>query len=207
MPNPRHGGTKMKHHAKRSYLLLGLLPILLVVAVGGLLLGAQAVSADNGPTIDPAPCMQAVFGTPVTNANRLNCTANDIRLSRAISVSPTSCVEGTHFDLVGSFETIVTANTRYDGGFFFRIDGGTSARGDGANATGTCSLSALSPGVSPALDLDGDTCGDLNAGTYDLTFTIPQVLCQDSDGDGFLNLPNCTSWHSNQGTLCSITDA
>src|SRR4029453_13633180 len=162
---------------------------------------------DNGPTIEPAPCMQAVFGTPVTNANRLNCTANDIRLSRAISVSPASCVEGTHFDLVGTFEEIVRANTRDDGGFFFRIDGGTNARGDGTNATGAGSLSALTPGVPPALNLDGDTCGDLNAGTYDLTFTIPQVLCQDSDGDGFLNLPNCTSWHSNQGTLCSITDA
>ena len=101
----------------------------------------------------------------------------------------------------------MTANARYDAGFFFRIDGGTNARGDGSNATGQCSLSALTPSVSPALDPgDGDTCGDLNAGTYELTFTIPQVLCQDSDGDGFLNLPNCTSWHSNQGTACDISD-
>jgi hypothetical protein len=61
--------------------------------------------------------------------------------------------------------------------------------------------------VDPAQNLDGDTCGDLNAGTYNVTFTIPGVLCHDSDGDGFLNLPNCTSWHSNQGTACNINTA
>src|SRR4029453_11099202 len=78
------------------------------------------------------------------------------------------------------------------------------------SAAGSCSLSALAippPPNPPSLNLDADTCGDLNAGTYSLSFTIPNVLCQDSDGDGFLNLPNCTSWHSNQGTTCSITDA
>ncbi len=199
----------MKHQTKFSHLFTGLLPILVcLVAVGGILVGAQPAAAqDNGPTETGEVCMQKVFGAPVTNSNRLNCTANDIRLSRATSVSPDTCTSGTRFDLTATFETIVTANARYDAGFFFRIDGGTNARGDGNNATGQCSLSALTPGVSPALDPgDGDTCGDLNAGTYNLTFTIPQVLCQDSDGDGFLNLPNCTSWHSNQGTACDISD-
>jgi hypothetical protein len=203
----------MKHHMKFSHLFQGLVPILLcLVAVGGLLLGVQPASAvDNGPTVTGEICMQKLFGTPVMNSNRLNCTANDIRLSRAISVDPDSCTRGDRFDLTATFETIVTANSRYDAGFFFRIDGGTNARGDGSGATGECSLSALTPGVSPALPAggtgaDSDTCGDLNAGTYNLTFTIPQVLCQDSDGDGFLNLPNCTSWHSNQGTACDISN-
>jgi hypothetical protein len=144
----------------------------------------------------------------VTNANELNCTANDVRISRAINVSPASCVAGETFDLTATFQTIVTANVRYDVGFFFRTDGGANARGDGNTASGVCSLSALTPGVSPALpqSVDGDTCGDLNAGTYLLTFTIPDVLCQDTNGDGFLNLPNCTSWHSNAGTVCNISD-
>jgi hypothetical protein len=199
----------MKHGTKFCHLPQGLLPILLgFLAVGGLLLGAQPASAvDNGPTISPSACMQRIFIGPtgnLTNSNKLNCTANDIRLSRATSVSPDSCIEGETFDLTATFETIVTANARYDAAFLFRTDGGTNARGDGTTASGTCSLSALTPGVSPSLDLDGDTCGDLNAGTYSLTFTIPDVLCHDSDGDGFLNLPNCTSWHSNQGTACNI---
>jgi hypothetical protein len=211
MPRLRHGGIKMKQNRKFWHFRTAWLPILVgVLAVGGLLVGAQAASAvDNGPTISPSACMQRIAIGPtgnVTNADKLNCTANDIRISRAISVSPATCVAGGHFTLTGTFETIVTANARYDAGFFFRTDGGTNARGDGTTASGTCSLSTLTPGVSPSLNLDGDTCGDLNAGTYNLTFTIPDVLCQDPDGDGFLNLPNCTSWHSNQGTVCNITN-
>jgi len=97
----------------------------------------------------------------------------------------------------------VTANARYDGGFFFRIDGGSNARGDGVTASGSCSLSWLTPGVSPALNLDGDTCGDLNAGTYQVTFLIPNVQCLAAPGTNLLHLPNCTSWHSNQGTDCT----
>jgi uncharacterized repeat protein (TIGR01451 family) len=184
-----------------------LFPVLLaVVVVAGLFLEAQPASAvDNGPTEVGSICMQKVFGTPVTQSNELNCTAGDIRLSRAISVSPASCNQGETFTLTATFETIVQANARYDAGFFFRIDGGLNARGDGANATGTCSLSGLTPSISPAQNIDGDTCGDLNAGTHNLTFTIPNVLCADPDGDGFLNLPNCTSWHNNQGTACSIS--
>jgi hypothetical protein len=58
-----------------------------------------------------------------------------------------------------------------------------------------------------------DTCGDLNAGTYEATFTIEGVQCvgvPDPDdpesGELVLKLPNCTSWHSNQGTVCQLTD-
>jgi hypothetical protein len=154
--------------------------------------------------------MQKVFGTPVGGSNKLNCTANDIRISRAISVSPSTCTRGARFDLTATFETIVTASSRYDAGFFFRVDGGTNARGDGSSASGVCSLSALTippPPNPPSLNLDLDTCGDLNSGTFNVSFTIPNVLCQDSDGNGFLNLPNCTSWHSNAGTRCDIGNA
>lgn len=182
-----------------------------VVAGASVLLGASTASAQdplNGVTTTGEICMQRVFGTPVSGSNKLNCTANDISLSKAISVSPATCMEGQKFTLTATFETKVTANARYDAGFFFRIDGQAgTARGDGTTATGQCSLSALyPPDVSPANNLDGDTCGDLNAGTYNVTFTIPDVTCADTDGNGFLNLPNCTSWHSNQGTVCNISD-
>ena len=193
-------GNRMKH----PHMLTRLLPILLcAVAAGGLLLAAQPVSAvDSGPTISPAYCMQSVFSgqtaEPIPNSVKLNCTANDIRISRAIDVSQTSCIEGSTFNLTGTFEVIVTANARYDAGFFFNIKGGPNARlGDQ-----DCSLCVLTPNIAPSQNLDGDTCGDLNAGTYNVTFTIPGVLCNDSDGDGFLNLPNCTSWHSNASTVC-----
>ena len=184
---------------------------LTILAVAGVLLMPVPASAvDSGPTRQPAQiCMQKLYGAPVSSANKLNCSANDIRLSRAINTSQQSCVRGTTFNLTATFETIVTANARYDAGFFFRTDGGSNARGDGTDAMGQCSLSGLTippPPNPPALNLDGDTSGDLNSGTYQLTFTIPNVQCTDTNGDGFLNLPNCTSWHSNQGTFSSIED-
>lgn len=39
-----------------------------------------------------------------------------------------------------------------------------------------------------------------------MDFEIPDVLCDDTDENGKLNLPNCTSWHSNAGTACQIGD-
>lgn len=180
-----------------------------ILAIATVALFAATVSeADvNGPTVSDS-CMQTAFGTPVTSSNKLNCTANDIRLSRAIAVSPATCISGSTFDLTATFEVNVTANARYDAGFFFRTDGGANARGDGVNATGACSLSALTPPPppnAPALNLDGDTCGDLNAGTYQVTFVIPEVSCVAAPGTNQLKLPNCTSWHSNQGTVCQIS--
>ena len=167
----------------------------------GLMFSAMpAYAADSGPSIANTSCMQKVFGGPtVSSSNQLNCTANDIKLSAATSVSPTSCVAGTKFNLTATFTTVVTANSRYDAAFYFNTAGGASAR----DVNGTCSVSQLN-NSGPGLNLDGDACGDLNSGTYNVTFTIPDVLCTDTDGDGFLNLPNCTAWHSNAGTACNL---
>jgi hypothetical protein len=185
-----------------------------VIMLGGLFSVVSPASAQlSGGTVEDNLCMQRIFmgsTATVTNSNQLNCTANDIRLSRAISVSPTSCIAGQKIDLTATFEVIVTANSRYDAGFFFRVDGGPSARGDGTTASGECSLSWLTPGVPPALPItsssaDKDSCGDLNSGTYNVTFTIPQVLCEAAPNTDppVLKLPNCTSWHSNSSTACT----
>lgn len=171
-------------------------------ALASILIGAPAASAvDSGPTTIGDVCMQQVFGgDTVTNSNRLVCTASDIKIAKAISASPSTCIMGTHFNLTATFQVDVTANERYDAAFFFNISGGADAR----NPNGTCSESILTNGVIPALNLDGDSCGDLNSGSYtNITFTIPNVLCQDTDGDTFLNLPNCTSWHSNASNVCT----
>ena len=184
------------------------------------LLASPAIAGNT--TQEGQICMQRVYMGPsasLSSSNQLNCTANDIRLSKAISVSPTTCTAGTTFDLTATFEVNVTANSRYDSAFFFRIDGGANARGDGTTASGKCSMTQLDPAVPPSVPagqagIDGDTCGDLNSGDYGgatsglpgVTITIPGVLCQDTDGDGFLNLPNCTSWHSNAGTACTRED-
>jgi hypothetical protein len=189
-----------------------------VLLAGGALMGPQAASAvDSGPTAITGEglCMQRIFigntTTAVTNSNKLNCTANDISIARALSatcigpncIDANTCEEGKTFTLNATFQVDVTANSRYDAGFFFRIDGGDSARGDGSTASGVCSINWLDAPGTPGQQLDGDSCGDLNANTYEnVTFTIPGVSCTDS-GDGNVKLPNCTSWHSNQGTACT----
>jgi len=193
----------------------------LLIATAFLLNAPPATAADSGGTVTgEGLCMQRIFlgntTTTVTNSNQLNCTANDISIAKALSatcsgsgcVDANTCDEGQNFDLSATFQVNVTANARYDAGFFFRIDGGTNARGDGSTASGQCSLSWLTPPPPtnlPVLNLDGDTCGDLNAGTYtNITFSIPGVKCQESTTKpGSVSLPNCTSWHSNQGTACS----
>lgn len=195
---------------KRKWARLGICSLFLgALVLGGLFLGTHPASAvDSGPTVTGDVCMQQIFGgSKVTNANRLNCTASDIKIAKAISAinldtGEASCVAGVPFTLQATFQVNVTANERYDAAFFFNITGGADAR----NPEGTCSQSVLTNGVAPALNLDKDTCGDLNAGTYqNITFTIPGVACEDTDNDQLLNLPNCTSWHSNAGTVCSVS--
>lgn len=181
--------------------------IVAALVVASVFHAAPGVAVENGNTLAGDYCMQRIFMGPppatLSGANQLNCTANDIRLSKATSWSPDKCTAGTKFDLTATFKVDVTANARYDAAFFFRLDGDGNARGSGTNAAGKCSVTTLKPGVSPALNLDTDACGDLNAGSYEVTFTIPDVVCQDTNGDGQLNLPNCTAWHSNQGTACT----
>ncbi|MCY1055137.1 hypothetical protein [Nannocystis sp. SCPEA4] len=169
-----------------------------ILAGAGALLGARPASAQevSGPTEENG-CMQSAF-----DGGKLNCTAKDVRLSRAVSVSPATCTEGETIDLTATFETIVTANTRYDIGFWFRTDGGDDARGDD-NAV--CSISALDPAKEPGVSIDTDSCGDLTSGTYEnVTFTIPDVLCEAAPGTDVLKLPNCTSWHNSAGNDCAI---
>jgi hypothetical protein len=169
----------------------------------------------------------------VASSNALNCTAEDIKISAVESAScvgagcfsATSCIKNQNFTLDAAFGLNVTANARYDATFFFRTDGASEtqiikgqaqevgAYGSGTGATGECSLSWLTnppPANGPVLNLDSDACGDLNQGVYTganaVRFTIPNVTCTSTADDGFVHLPYCTSWHSNQGTQCNAVD-
>jgi hypothetical protein len=201
----------MKYHTKFSHLFTGLLPILVcIVAIGGLLVGAQPASAQviSGPTqVGHNLCMQTTFSgqtaEPIPSSVRLNCTANDISIAEAISVDPPTCVQGETIPLLtATFLVNVNASNRYDAGFYFNIDGGANARLPG-DADNECSLSILDPEGDPGLQLDGDNCGDLNQGTVNVTFEIPGVLCQAAPGTNRLRLPNCTAWHNLASTACT----
>jgi hypothetical protein len=115
----------------------------------------------------------------------------------------------------------LTADERFDVGLFFATDG--DPNGDGA-LLGVCDPNIITAldGGSPQLgsanfiNIDqipvrgvipqpGDICGDINA-THNpqiVTVKVENAACVDSDGDGNVNLPNCTSWRtSGQNDVC-----
>ena len=204
----------MKRHANRTKFWL--LPVWLIafVAVSGLALGAQPVSA-NG-------CISEKFG------KKLTCTANDIQVAfadniRALDGSPlANCADGKTFSFIADFHVTTTASSRYDIGLWFSTDG--DLNGDGA-LSGTCSVNMITTpkvldpvggvvdlGSSSGQNLDGDTCRDVTTGSgwgkpngQVVTVRIDNALCTAGTG-GFMKLPNCTSWSQNTGVTCNSPD-
>jgi hypothetical protein len=160
----------MKHHTKFSHLFTGLLPILLcVVAVGGILLTAQPASAQT--------CIQEVWQAHGNN-QRLTCTAQDVTLSSATNINiltggfcdpvtgECKCFAGGTVTFTADFQMDLTADTRFDVGFYIATDG--DPNNDGA-ITGQCTATASLTTNTPArnfINLDaqsqpGDVCGDI----------------------------------------------
>ncbi|MGD8873768.1 MAG: hypothetical protein PVH38_01360 [Gammaproteobacteria bacterium] len=169
-----------------------------------------------------AYCMQDQAGF------ELNCTANDIQISGVaknpdgtdrLEILDDGCAyPGDSVTFTATFDVVVTAKARHDVGIYFVTDGDPD--GDGA-ISGACNISTMPYAPAPDwLDLDGtsdpfpgtnivsntqDTCGDIDKPDHNpLNPTVTlTATCVDSDGDGFLNLPNCTSWRqSGANELC-----
>ena len=154
------------------------------------------------------------------------CTGNDVRVTfadniRDISGAPlTQCISGKTFSFIADFHVQTTAKSRYDIGLYFAIDGDPNS--DGASSA-ICNANIirhrhLDPafpntvilGAASAANLDGDSCGDVssntgwrNIGGKVVTVRIDNTLCHDSDGDGTLNIPYCTSWSPTPGGVCN----
>src|SRR5438552_6229431 len=164
----------------------------LALIVGAILVVASQASATS---LEGNVCMGTLF--KAVTGQKLNCTANDVTIAKAISVSPASCNSGELFDLTATFEVKLSgggsSQTRYDLGLYFDIAG--DPEHDGAY-TGNCSVSDIESGDAGFFTKDGDTCGDINTAHNPIypNVVFHNVLCADTDGDGFLNLPNCTSW-------------
>ena len=153
------------------------------------------------------------------------CSANDVRVVFADNIRTTfgapivQCIKGQAFSFIADFHVRTTAISRYDIGIYFATDG--DPNGDGATS-GVCSTNIIKDrhidpafpnvvtlGAAAAADLDGDACRDITS-AYGwrhiegkvVTLRVDDVLCHDSDGDGQLNLPNCTSWSLNSGGVC-----
>ena len=165
----------------------------------------------NADVLQGLGCMQDVAGFG------LNCTANDVRIAgiqvidgvEQLEILDDGCAfPGDTVTFTATFEVVLTAQARHDVGLWFAIDG--DPNGDGA-VSGECTVATPAYAPDPPwLDLDGtgdktpgtndvpgdqDTCGDIDD-AHNPLFPVVTITanCVDEDGNGQLDLPNCTSW-------------
>jgi len=172
----------------------------------------------------PIEDTQCILGWPDA-PNGLNCTANDTTLSSPTVVTEKPCnYPGDTARLNVTVDITVGAQTRYDLSVWLAVDG--DPNGDGAQS-GICSVLTV-PNNEIHVDQitstlgDGDQCGDVfnvdpdgiivpptetahilqvNLGTVDL-------LCEDADGDGKINVPVIVAWKQGSQNDCAVsTDA
>jgi len=186
----------MKANKQRSATFLTRCLGVAALASAGVLLGVQPAGA--------APsCIQDVW-TAHGNSQSLTCTANDVTLASATNIcvddgaggckANNTCNGGQPVTFTADFTMPLTAQARYDLGLYIATDGGGS---DGA-LTGQCAANIVTAANSPTFyqaDPAPDICGDISSAHN------PQVIrqmittqCVDTNGDGKLNLPWCTSW-------------
>jgi hypothetical protein len=176
-------------------------------------------------------CLQDEYNA-TGNKQKLNCTANDVRVAQVTSVRDlngnplTTCFQGTTFSFLADFE-IVTSSTssRSNIGLYFANQGQANA------LKGSCVDNIISPlhqcpnaaaGIQCGsdnyheLDPAPDTCGDTSstdnspvfgAAAEGVTIEVDNFLCQAPAGSSSLVLPNCTSWQIPGGTIQCVSPA
>jgi len=172
-------------------------------------------------------CLQQEYN--VINKQKLNCSANDVRVAAVSNVRDlngntlTSCIEGTTFSFVADFNIVTTANATNAGGrdnigLYFQTD---PTKPDAL--FGSCVDNIIAPvhpcGSSGALanincgstgyqefDASPDNCGDTSSsvnGNITDTIVVTNFLCEAPTGSATLVLPNCTSWQTpGSSNLC-----
>lgn len=198
------------------------------------LIAARHIAVSITPLAMLVTCLPAAAGTDCiqdqwrANGNRQNltCTANDVRVASASNIrdvngdSLDTCIAGSTFSFIADFLVVLGAQARFDIGLYFATDGDENGTGDGA-ITGDCSVNIIRPlsgdpalGSANFVQLDAalqpaDQCGDINAANNPqvVTVQVDNVMCLDSDADGLLNLPNCTSWRQDGANDVCLTAA
>jgi len=137
------------------------------------------------------------------------CTANDFEVvSEELVSGPPSCTEGEIIpgDVVVRVGILGNRVSTYDVGFFIGDSDSSPINGE------SCTFDSLIPlenpptnpfdgfsGVGPYRDLDGNMCGDAakGDGTIFKNFTLSNVLCQDDNNDGTLDVKYAITWKQN----------
>ncbi|MGY0614487.1 hypothetical protein [Vibrio sp. FJH11] len=178
--------------------------LLSAMLIGAASLYGQSAFAQIYDTGVDGACLEDAFGKKAV------CTANDVRVAKADNIEvlkigeddaepgTTVCVAERDVTFSGDFY-IVTGPERFDIGMYYQNDGGPNAK------NGFCTVYTLDNTYSTnAWNGDGDACLDIAAEQTVIHATELTVLCEDTDGDGQLNLPNCVSWRQpGQNPVCS----
>jgi hypothetical protein len=138
----------------------------------------------------------------------LNCSANDVRVAKAdqVVITDDGCrYPGDTVSFTARMSVESTATERYDIGVYFATDGQPTAL-----TGGKCTVSTLPTAPSPFfynLDASPDTCGDIATKIGNPLYPVlafENVICNDRNGNGKLDLPYCTSWRqSGSNEVCT----
>ncbi|MEH6587316.1 MAG: SdrD B-like domain-containing protein [Halioglobus sp.] len=145
------------------------------------------------------------------------CTANDFEtVSEELVTGPASCVDGEIIpgDVVIRIGLLGNRTSTYDIGFFIGDADNSPINGESCTFD---SLDRIEPGDGafnglsgngPYRNLDSNSCGDADKddGAIYKDITLNNVLCQDSNNDGNLDVAYAITWKQNTGACDDPTN-
>ena len=145
------------------------------------------------------------------------CTANDFEtVSEELISGPSSCVDGEIIpgDLVMRIGLLGNRNSTYDIGFFIGDADNSPINGESCTFD---SLDRIEPvdgifdglsGNGPYRNLEGNACGDANKSDRVIykDITLSNVLCQDLNNDGTLDVAYAITWKQNSSACDDASD-
>ena len=130
--------------------------------------------------------------------NSLTCTSKDVSLANITLPpgSPTTCVAGSTVTQALNFNVVSTANIRYNWGFYTTTD----SEADPLEGPGDACLiwvgEIIGDSAPNSQSVNGDLCTDVTK-AQDAVFDNEMItfLCEDTDGDTFVDLKFCATWN------------
>ena len=156
-------------------------------------------------------CMNDNWHNVANKNSNLQCTANDVVLQSVTASIDGSCVPGETVKLTLNAE-VYFRTARNDVGWYIPLDGGNGLTGDCAVSTldqARADAGLFSTTGDATLTWTDNVCGDVGPGATTLTVNNflyeTDILCQDTNSDGTLDLDVCFSWKSS-GTSSDTCD-
>lgn len=136
-------------------------------------------------------------------SGNMNCTAGEFTVTPVFSATPGTppfCIAGQSFSFQVDLGLSGTNANRYDVGFFVGQQGNDPTATTPGNI---CSVATFPTSPLPWEDLNGNACGDFQAGGNQTT-TINQikVVCS-GDSVGALQIPYVVTYWQNSGGTCT----